>query len=320
MRRNTTDRLQYRFRSVCRREPRVMDADSSYSGPPPKCSYLHHNNPLLRLAPFKMEVLLESPFRMLIRDFLSEEEMSWIKGYSQPRLSRERVIFAQNKLVKKNSRDQEKDVRRYIQKAVQVWLKDKVYNEEARYEEDQDGTITPLHDFKRDMEEGQVVNPLLRRLGRKMEAATRMKVLSRFSATMFQVTNYGLGGFCERHHDPNGLLEGAHIVWNQRHVYSSGDFILTFMGWLEDVQAGGETAFDHTGYSQLVSPKRGSAAFWIDLNKSGKTDMRSSHGGCPVAVGSKWILNRWIYSYNQFRSYPCGLDEDDEFEPFRGIY
>ena len=30
-----------------------------------------------------------------------------------------------------------------------------------------------------------------------------------------------------------------------------------------------------------------------------------THGGCPVVMGSKWILNKWIQSYNQWDTLPC---------------
>ena len=33
--------------------------------------------------------------------------------------------------------------------------------------------------------------------------------------------------------------------------------IATLMGWLEDVGAGGETAFEFPGYEQLVKPEKG---------------------------------------------------------------
>jgi len=37
----------------------------------------------------------------------------------------------------------------------------------------------------------------------------------------------------------------------------------------------------------------------MDLKSSGKREMAGTHGGCPVLIGSKWILNKWIYSFDQ---------------------
>ena len=36
-----------------------------------------------------------------------------------------------------------------------------------------------------------------------------MNVTSRWAATHYQITNYGLGGLCETHLDPHGYLDGV---------------------------------------------------------------------------------------------------------------
>ena len=88
------------------------------------------------------------------------------------------------------------------------------------------------------------------------------------------------------------------------------------MAWLEEVKAGGGTAFTHPGmedmlvrtsykndflgFSQalnwngffLQQPTRGSAAFWISLTSGNRKDHAAQHGGCPILSGSKWILNK----------------------------
>jgi hypothetical protein len=46
----------------------------------------------------------------------------------------------------------------------------------------------------------------------------------------------------------------------------------------------------------------------------------TSHGGCPVLKGSKWILNKWIYYFNQFKKFPCGLSYNKKFESPKGYY
>ena len=55
-----------------------------------RCFYLHHDNPYLRLGPFKMERSLSDPFRMVFQDFLEEDEMRWLLDFSRPRLSSQR--------------------------------------------------------------------------------------------------------------------------------------------------------------------------------------------------------------------------------------
>ncbi len=309
------DIKEYKFRSVCRRH-RIGGAVRSQEKFT-KCSYLHHNDPFLRLGPFKMELLLYEPFRMIYHDIFSEEEMRWMKEYSTPKLSQARGKSEVNEKFKRNTKDPK--IHRIIHKTIQVWLKDKEYDDPVMYTQIGEGRYMQ-DEFEEDLQKGKVVMPVMRKLGRKIELATSMEVLARFASTEFQVTNYGLGGLCETHIDPLGAMEGAYVDAGHQHLVSTGDMIATFMGWLEDVPAGGETGFDLTGYSQAVSPQKGSAAFWIDLERSGKRELRSSHGGCPVAVGSKWILNKWMYYYDQFKTFPCGLDFYDQFRPFKGVY
>ena len=50
----------------------------------------------------------------------------------------------------------------------------------------------------------------------------------------------------------------------------SGDMIATMMAWLDNVPAGGATGYDFPNKEMLVEPRRGSAAFWMDLKSSGK--------------------------------------------------
>ncbi len=310
-----TDSKEYFFRAACRRKRignKVIKQEKFM-----KCKYLHHNNPFLRLGPFKMELLLKEPVRMIFHDIFSEEEMRWMKEYSLPRLSTARGKSANNLKVKKNTADPK--IRRIVHKTVQVWLIDKVWDKQVDYEEVAEGEWEQK-DFVGDLQAGKVVMPVMWKLARKIEIATRMEVRARFASTHFQVTNYGLGGLCETHVDPHGYLDGAYLDFEQKDLVSMGDMIATFMGWLEDVPAGGETAYDLGEYAQLVTPRRGSAAFWIDLEKAGKREFRSSHGGCPIAIGSKWILNKWMYYFDQFRNFPCGLRKRDQYQPFTGVY
>jgi len=62
-----------------------------------------------------------------------------------------------------------------------------------------------LYPFKGDPEDGILASPVLRKLSRKMELATQRVVVKRHSATLYQITNYGLGGLCETHMDPSGI-------------------------------------------------------------------------------------------------------------------
>ena len=69
-------------------------------------------------------------------------------------------------------------------------------------------------------------------------------------------------------------------------------------------------------------PTKGAAGFWYgiftDGSKVNKSDqifvVRSSpdtqdnavvHGGCPVIAGNKWIINKWIMTFDQWNKLPC---------------
>ena len=55
-----------------------------------KCHFLHHFNPYLKLCPFKLEVKLDKPYRIILHDMLTEEEIQHILNLSIPNLSRTR--------------------------------------------------------------------------------------------------------------------------------------------------------------------------------------------------------------------------------------
>ena len=62
--------------------------------------------------------------------------------------------------------------------------------------------------------------------------------------------------------------------------------IATCMAWLNDVKAGGGTAFIHPGEELLIEGRKGSMAFWIDTKANTNVLPNSSHGGCPVSIKS----------------------------------
>ena len=91
------------------------------------------------------------------------------------------------------------------------------------------------------------------------------------------------------------------------------------MGWMEEIPRGGGTGFDFPDYEGLIQPRKGPAAFWMDLTASHERDLRSMHGGCPVLSRCKWIVNKWINSFDQWKRWQCGINEMDEILPFPGM-
>jgi len=62
----------YCFKQVCRSSAFTRQPDRVNL---PKCGYLHHFDPYLRLGPFKVEVYLRSPYLSVLHDLLTEEEI-----------------------------------------------------------------------------------------------------------------------------------------------------------------------------------------------------------------------------------------------------
>ena len=65
--------------------------------------------------------------------------------------------------------------------------------------------------------------------------------------------------------------------------------------------------FSISGSEGTIMPEKGAAAFWYDLNSQNHRDYTTKHGGCPVLKGSKWILNKWMYSFDNFAKFPCNI-------------
>jgi hypothetical protein len=66
---------------------------------------------------------------------------------------------------------------------------------------------------------------------------------------------------------------------------------------------------------QTFSPNRGSVAFWWSLDRKGHRLQETLHGGCPILKGSKWIFNKWVHYFDQWKKFPCGLRTESTFDP-----
>lgn len=135
------------------------------------------------------------------------------------------------------------------------------------------------------------------RVNRRIEAISG---LTTTTAEDLQVVNYGIGGHYEPHYDFARREEKGAF----RNL-GTGNRIATWLNYMSDVEAGGATAFPLLGVS--VWPKKGSAAFWYNLHRSGEGDLLTRHAACPVLIGSKWVSNKWFHERGQEFLRPCGL-------------
>ncbi|XP_067663551.1 prolyl 4-hydroxylase subunit alpha-1-like [Haliotis asinina] len=146
------------------------------------------------------------------------------------------------------------------------------------------------------------------RLSRRIQLFTGLstKLQKEYShAEAFQVVNYGLGGLYEPHEDSVRMYRklGYEKSPSVRH---SGDRLATWLFYMSDVPAGGATVFPLI--KTRVPVTKGAAAFWYNLHRNGKPDLRTIHAGCPVLIGDKWIANKWIREVGQTFRRPCSLD------------
>ena len=82
-----------------------------------------------------------------------------------------------------------------------------------------------------------------------------------------------MGGLCEIHIDPYGYIEGTALYKNPKsqlqRLKKTGDIFGTLMGYLNNVEAGGATAFCEPKHEEILRPNRGSVAFWWSLDTKG---------------------------------------------------
>ena len=271
----------------------------------PKCRFIHHFNPYMKVGPFHLEIHLYWPFRAVFHEILGETEMAALIQSSVPQLSAARV---------KNSS--------VFEQSVLAQFKDIEYSEEEVFDkisadhETPKWNIMPLNDPYR----FTVSDTILFRVSKRIEMATNLNVTKRYASTIYQTTNYGLAGMVERHFDPIGYEKGAMIPEGKHRLIRTGDIIATFMAWMKDTELGGATGFTEQHFENALFPQKGSAAFWINLTSCHSKDLRSVHSACPVLKGSKWTLNKWIFSYDQWQHIPCDLIPNLTIKYFSELY
>ena len=109
-----------------------------------------------------------------------------------------------------------------------------------------------------------------------------------------QILHYDPGQFYKKHYD--ACIDNTKNCKDDIEVRGPRD-ITTFI-YLEDVNNGGETAFNNVGIK--VRPKKGTAIFWRNLNDS-KTKRHpcSLHQALPPEE-EKWALTIWSRTKEQF--------------------
>nr|WP_321167588.1 2OG-Fe(II) oxygenase [uncultured Roseateles sp.] len=103
-----------------------------------------------------------------------------------------------------------------------------------------------------------------------------------------QILRYGVGGEYRPHHDyfpPEDPGSAPHLA-------QGGQRVATLVVYLNDVPAGGATAFPDAGLHVL--PRKGSAVMFRYVDALGRLDPLTLHAGEPVTEGEKWIMTKWV--------------------------
>ena len=301
-------------------KPKTIDNEHSRSYRHPKCHLVHHWNPFLIIGPFHIEVKFYEPFRTIIHEFFTEKEMDWIMGYSGPRLtkSREQKISQAALQIKKSKLGYKSGVT----EGCQFWFNDIEYPDKEKYTQISNEGQPLEYEVSpavKDPYKYIVNHKMLYTISKRIELVTHFNVTARHAATPYRTTNYGLSGIFSPHLDTWGYEKGAQITEDRKELIRTGDYMATFQGYYKDTPGGGATGFMNKNYEGTVGPKKGSAAFWINMFSCHEKEQRSIHAGCPVLKGSKWIISRWMFSWDQWKSWPCYLEPMTTILPFSGM-
>jgi prolyl 4-hydroxylase len=118
-----------------------------------------------------------------------------------------------------------------------------------------------------------------------------------------QLVKYEAGQYFAEHHDTGILFDDYSIELPPKSLTSVPRRIITVLVYLSDVpeEAGGKTVFPllndpRTGKKGVaVTPKRGMALIWCNINKYGLPDKRLVHAGEPLHTGAiKYAMNIWL--------------------------
>lgn len=102
------------------------------------------------------------------------------------------------------------------------------------------------------------------------------------------ILHYAIGQAFEPHYD---FLD-PELPAYAHEIATHGQRVATFLVYLNDDYAGGETEFSLL--KRQVRPAAGSALYFHNVDSAAVPDRRTLHAGRPVAKGEKWLLSQWI--------------------------
>ena len=119
----------------------------------------------------------------------------------------------------------------------------------------------------------------------------RISALIRMPVPFFEtptILHYKPGETFSAHHD---YLDDREAGFAQE-IAQNGQRVLTFLLYLNDGFAGGETEFPLVGI-RCKGNKGDALCFWNVL-PDGSPDRQTMHAGLPPTSGEKWLLSQWV--------------------------
>ncbi len=104
------------------------------------------------------------------------------------------------------------------------------------------------------------------------------------------VLHYDVGEQITDHYD----FVDPHTPDYAQEIARNGQRVVTFLVYLNDDYAGGETGFPTLGFSH--KGQRGEGLFFVNALPDMQPDLRMLHAGRPPACGEKWIVSQFIRS------------------------
>ena len=93
-------------------------------------------------------------------------------------------------------------------------------------------------------------------------------------------------------YEPGEYYRPHNDYYNECETWESGNRHHTFLVYLNDVEAGGETAFPRLNLT--VSPIKYAALVFNNVLDSGEPDERTQHEGVAPTAGVKHAINGWM--------------------------
>jgi prolyl 4-hydroxylase len=103
-----------------------------------------------------------------------------------------------------------------------------------------------------------------------------------------QGQRYAAGQYFRTHQD---FFHTDQSYWPAQ-AATGGQRTWTAMIYLDQPDAGGETAFDSAGLT--VPPRPGMLLMWNNMDANGAPNLWSAHQGAPVQAGVKHIVTKWF--------------------------